>query len=338
MVYEIHDPANYILPDVILDFTNVKLKQIEKNRVFVSGAKGRPPTNTYKVSLTYQDGFIISGSLMIGGINAEKKAKAVAYSILTKVKNILTLFGLNDFDDTNVEVIGSETTYGPHSRALHSREVILRITVCHKNPKALGIFAKEMAPSATSMAPGISGSGGGRPKITPKIQYSSVLCSKESIPITTSVGSNFNSTSIYEYLDETKFKSFSPISNSSKFKIEGPTLKVPLISLALGRSGDKGDNANIGIISRKPEYFDFLKEVLTSEIVYEYMKHVINGKIIRYELPGIYGLNFVCSKSLGGGGLASLRVDRQGKCLAQMLLDIQIEIPFKLVDKLNSKL
>eukprot|EP01080_Neovahlkampfia_damariscottae_P008379 gene8379-204_t len=339
MVYEIHDPANYILPDVILDFTQVTLKQIEKNRVFVSRARGRAPTNSYKVSLTYQDGFMISGSLMIGGIDAEKKAKAVAYSILSKVRKLLSVFGLDDFDDYNIEVIGSETTYGPHSRTLHSREIILRITVSHKNPKALGIFAKEMAPSATGMAPGISGSGGGRPKISPKVQYSSVLCSKESVPISISVGSNFNLTSLYPYLGETTIESFAISKPSSNYiKTKEKTIKVPLITLALGRSGDKGDNANIGIIARETEYFEFLKNVLTSEVVYEYMKHVIDGKIIRYELPGINAFNFVCSRSLGGGGLESLRVDRQGKCLAQMLLDIPIDVPFKWIGKLNSKL
>jgi hypothetical protein len=339
MVYEIHDPANYILPDVILDFTQVKLKQISENRVHVSGARGRPPTNSYKVSLTYQDGFIISGSLMIGGIDAQKKAKAVAHATLSKVRKILPIFGLDDYDDVNVEIIGSETTYGPHSRALHSREVILRITLCHKDPKALGIFAKEMAPSATAMAPGITGSGGGRPKLTPKVKYSSCLCDKEAVPITINVGNNFSSTSLYSFSGNTKFETFAISEPKTSIKkSEHPLMTVPLISLALGRSGDKGDNANIGIIARKPEYFEYLKEHLTSDVVHEYLKHVIDGKIIRYELPGIHAFNFVCSRSLGGGGLASLRVDRQGKCLAQMLLDIPIEIPFKWVNKLNSKL
>jgi len=105
-------------------------------------------------------------------------------------------------------------------------------------------------------------------------------------------------------------------------------MEFPLISLCYGRSGDKGDSSNIGIICRRPEYFPFLKKYLTSKKVKEYLNHFVNGKVIRYELPGTFSFNFVLTKSLGGGGLSSLRVDRQGKCYAQVLLTMPIEVPF----------
>lgn len=87
-------------------------------------------------------------------------------------------------------------------------------------------------------------------------------------------------------------------------------VEVPLITLCYGRSGDKGDASNIGLIarylylfvnnSRKPEYFSIIEEQVTAEAVYSYMQHLVKGKVTRYELPGIHGFNFVLTKSLGG--------------------------------------
>jgi len=350
MVYEIHDPGNYILPDVILDFRNVKLEQVGKDLVKVSGARGRPPTASYKVSMTFLDGYTVSGSLLVGGIDALQKGKAVAFGILTKVRRILTMMGLKDFDDVNVEFLGSECIYGPHSRLQHSREVIVRISVKHSNPKAIGLFAKELAPAATSMAPGITGSGGGRPKATPTIVYASSLVAKDQIPISVNVAHDFESTSLYLPLDVTtkirpsllqdpdRQESTLTADPSKSTTIGGVSMTmvntVPLVSLCLGRSGDKGDVANIGIICRNPEHFEYVKQHLTARKVKDYMQHIVKGRVVRYELPGISAFNFVLTKSLGGGGLSSLQVDRQGKCLAQMLLDIPIQVPFEWLPKL----
>lgn len=111
-------------------------------------------------------------------------------------------------------------------------------------------------------------------------------------------------------------------------------ITVPLIKLAHGRSGDKGDVCNIGIICRRPEHFNLIKSQLTEEAVKEYMKHLVFGKVVRYELPGTSALNFVCTRALGGGGLNSMNMDRQGKCYAQMLLDFPILIPVSSIAKL----
>lgn len=86
---------------------------------------------------------------------------------------------------------------------------------------------------------------------------------------------------------------------------------VPLIRLAWGRSGDKGDSANIGVIARHADYLAYL----------------VSGPVRRFEVPGIDALNFLLANALGGGGIASLRMDPQGKALAQILLDHPIGIP-----------
>ncbi|MEP4753046.1 MAG: hypothetical protein ABJZ74_09915, partial [Nitratireductor sp.] len=90
---------------------------------------------------------------------------------------------------------------------------------------------------------------------------------------------------------------------------------------------DKGDIANIGILARKPDYLPYIRTALTEEVVKGYFAHLCNGVIERFDLPGSNALNFLLHESLGGGGIASVRIDPQGKGFAQMLLDIEIPVP-----------
>ncbi|MCW9705675.1 AtuA-related protein [Fodinibius salsisoli] len=109
--------------------------------------------------------------------------------------------------------------------------------------------------------------------------------------------------------------------------------KVRLIEIAHGRSGDKGNNSNVGIIARHPDVYPFLQEKLTAEVVKEHMKHICDGKVERYELPNLGALNFVLHDSLGGGGTVSLKLDAQGKTHAFTLLRLEIDVPEELLQK-----
>lgn len=111
---------------------------------------------------------------------------------------------------------------------------------------------------------------------------------------------------------------------------------VPLIALALARSGDKGDNANIGVISREPDYLPYLRAALTDARVAEWFAHLLEGEVRHWELPGIHAFNFLLTRALGGGGMASLRSDAQGKCFAQMLLDLPVAVPAALAARLEA--
>jgi len=114
----------------------------------------------------------------------------------------------------------------------------------------------------------------------------------------------------------------------------GEELVVPLIKLAYGRSGDKGNHANVGIIARSAEYLPYIRAALTEDAVADYMAHTEHTGVTRYDLPGINGLNFLLENALGGGGIASLRNDPQGKAYAQMLLDFPVNIPTSIGTKL----
>ena len=108
--------------------------------------------------------------------------------------------------------------------------------------------------------------------------------------------------------------------------------KVKLLKIAHGRSGDKGNGSNVGIIARHPKLYPFLKEILTEERVKREMKHICKGSVERYELPNIGALNFILNESLGGGGTVSLKIDAQGKTHASTLLRMEIEVPEELLD------
>ena len=112
---------------------------------------------------------------------------------------------------------------------------------------------------------------------------------------------------------------------------ETDCVELPLVRLAWARSGDKGDISNIGVIARRPEWLPLLRAQLTEASVGTYLAHLVQGKVTRYEVPGIHALNFVCEQALGGGGMASLRNDPLGKGMAQMLLSMPLRVPTALL-------
>jgi hypothetical protein len=112
-----------------------------------------------------------------------------------------------------------------------------------------------------------------------------------------------------------------------------PMVDVPLVALAWGRSGDKGNLANIGLIARKPAYLPYIRAGLPASAVAEYFAHFCQGRVDCFELPGLHALNYVLHDTLGGGGMASLRIDPQGKAYAQILMDLPIPVPARLAQE-----
>ncbi len=109
-----------------------------------------------------------------------------------------------------------------------------------------------------------------------------------------------------------------------------PTVDVALIRLAWARSGDKGNASNIAIIARNPEYVPLLRRELTPEKIAAHFAGVVHGKVVRFEAPGLHAFNFLLADALGGGGMASRRIDPQGKAYGQMALEMRIPVPLSL--------
>lgn len=323
MIYEIGDPASYLMPDVCCDWTGVRLASDGAHRVRVAGARGRAPGPKYKVSATYQDGFRATTTLTLAGGDAAEKARRAAAAILAKCGRMLAARGLPDFGEASVEVVGAESMYGAAAATRGAREVMLKIAVRHADRRAVDLFSREVAPAITATAPGITGFFAGRPGVVPVIRLFSCLVAKSRIPV--SVDMAGERTPVAVASGGTLRIAESPRTSSPH--ADEARVGVPLGKLARARSGDKGDIANIGVIARQPEYVPILRDWLTEEVVAGWFAHFTRGIVRRYELPGIGAFNFLLHESLGGGGTSSLRIDPQGKCFAPIALDLPLPIP-----------
>lgn len=342
MLYEIGDPRAYALPDVVCDFSGVQIKELPGfeacgGRVRVSGARGRAPGDCYKVTATYQQGYQIALMMAIRGQRALEKAERTAQALLTRSRSLMAKAGHADYSDTLVELLGAESMYGPHRRVRESREVVLRIAAQHGDKHALAFLQKEAASAGTSMGPGTRSHFGGRSDIQSVIRTASFLLPKQdaavqwqmsgdpAVPLDVSASGTPVGTAVLA----------SPVHRGH---VEGElrqdtrrTVRIPLGALVVGRSGDKGNDANIGLMVRDPAWLSVVGAQATAERVRGYFAHLIEGRVQRYELPGIGAFNFVLEKALGGGGSCSLRSDPLGKCYAQMLLDMEIDCPADLL-------
>lgn len=327
MLYEIGDPGAYALPDVTCDFTGVRIEDVGPHRVEVSDVVGRPPSGLYKVSSTFADGFRVTVTLTLIGIEAVAKAERTGAALLARVRGLLRERNLGDFTETLVEVIGGETSYGPHSRTRQAREVLLRVSARHPEKAALTLLAREVAQAGTSWGPGTTGAGK-RAEPSQVVRLFSFLWPAGDVGVRTVVDET--SVEIPPPVGAPEAPTAPPPAASSRAdaQIAG---EVPLIRLAWARSGDKGDISNVGVIVRSPAALEVLRRELTPERVKAYLAHVVDGEVLRYDLPGIGGFNFVMDRALGGGGMVSLRMDPLGKGMAQLLLDMPIPVPAELL-------
>jgi len=333
IVYEIGNPQAYLLPDVVADFSQVHLEQVGEHRVHVTGATGRAPTAQYKVSATYPDGYRVLVSFLIAGREAPQKAQVIADAILTKCERVLAMRSVPPFSEKSIEILGIESTYGAHAQALKSREVVVKIAVKHMFKEACMFFASEIAQASTGMAPALAGIVGGRPKASPVIKLFSFLIDKNQVNVEIDFeGSRYP----VEIPQNSSTQRFSTLVAGESAVYQGNEIEVPLIEIAYARSGDKGNHSNIGVIARRAAYLPWIRAALTEQAVASYMQHVLDpekGRVIRYELPGLNALNFMLENALGGGGVASLRIDPQGKAFAQQLLDMPVKVPANLLEK-----
>ncbi|XQE65626.1 acyclic terpene utilization AtuA family protein [Pseudomonas sp. P3C3] len=335
MLYEIGDPRAYYLPDVVCDFTQVQLRQVGDNRVELKGARGLPPTTQYKVSATHPDGFRCTASCLLAGIDAVAKAERVSQAIIAKTEEMFAARGWGPYKEVCIELLGSEATYGPHGQRRDTREVVVKIGVRHAKKEALILFSREIAQAATGMAPGLTGIVGGRPTVYPVIRLFSFLVDKSACNLEVELNGERHPLALPQ-LD-----AFSSAQIADAEAVVAPVghadSSVPLIKLAVARSGDKGNHSNIGVMARKPEYLAWIAAALSEAAVAEWMQHVLDGqtgKVSRWYLPGSHSLNFLLENALGGGGVASLRIDPQGKAFAQQLLEFPVPVPKALAEQL----
>ncbi len=336
LFYEMGSPTAYITPDVVADFSSIKLEQIAPNRVRVFGIRGFEPTPLYKVSMAYEDGFKSTGSIMISGPNAHKKAEAFSRIFWNRLTG--------PFEETLTEFVGFNSCHRSLVHKEDGNEILLRLGARAKEEKDLRLFGKTIPALILSGPPGVAVIGG-VPKAAKVMSYWPALMPK------TAVAPKIALFEKGEIVSEREVHS-TPVGQFKPNELEGQVATAPKTSLteivkahqnpalhtlseiALARSGDKGDTANIGVLARSQEAYEFLDKYLTAQRVKDLFQELCTGKVTRYALPGMKGFNFLLEESLGGGGTRTLRIDAQGKTFAQALLAQKAEIP---ANVLNAK-
>ena len=178
LLYEMGDPAAYITPDVVADFSSIHLEDAGENRVRVFGIKGKPNTEFYKVSIAYSAGWKSVGTLVYSWPDAYEKAKAADQILRSRIERL----GLK-FDNILTEFVGVNATHGrlAGEPSTDIPEVQLRVGVRGQNKADVERFTKEIAPLILTGPPAVTGFAGGRPKVEEIMAYFPALIPKSLI-------------------------------------------------------------------------------------------------------------------------------------------------------------
>ena len=332
MLYEIGDPQAYLLPDVACDFARVTIEETAPNQVRVANAKGTTPPESYKVCATFADGFRAGTMMSFVGIDAAAKASHFADAAFARARAVLRQHNLADYGETSVEVLGDDSQFGDAGQNPVSREVVLKIAAKHETQAGCGALLKEISGLGLATPAGLSIFAGSRAKPSPVVRLFSFLLPKGELKIDIDVDG-----AVSRFEEAGNVTGEAPIAVAAPDAPQEPgTVDVPLIKLAWGRSGDKGNKANIGIIARDAAYLPHIWAALDEDAIRHRFGHFMadGSGLKRFYLPGSNAMNILIDEALGGGGVASLRNDPQGKAYAQILLDHKISIPETLAEAL----
>ena len=322
MVYEIGDPAAYYLPDVVCDFTQVEIEEIGPDRVRASGARGIGVPDSYKASVTVADGHRLSALFFMVGEDAAEKADIFYEATMTRSRRKLRDRNMADYSQAELEMTGNDFHFGTFARDHNPLEVAFRISVRHEDPAACTIMLKEASGFALAMPPGFALFAGARPKPQAVVRLFSTLVDK-SVPRILINDQPFQADPAIP---------LSPVSRETPSTPDLATdIEVPLVQLAWLRSGDKGDKSNVGVIARDPAFMPYIWAALDEATIGERFAHFVEGQIDRWYLPGSHSMNILMDEALGGGGMASLRNDSQGKSFGQILAITPIPVPQSLL-------
>jgi hypothetical protein len=177
LLYEVGDPARYLTPDVVADFTSVKLTDHGGDVVEIANPKGRPATDSYKVSIAYRDGYSSAGTLVIAGPEAAAKARKAGAMIIDRLKRA----GF-EFAQSYIEALGAgDCVPGVVTTRGDPAEVVLRVAVRDQRRAAVERFTKEFAPLVTTGPPGVTGYTTGRPPVREVFAYWPALIAKSAV-------------------------------------------------------------------------------------------------------------------------------------------------------------
>ncbi|MGH7445597.1 MAG: acyclic terpene utilization AtuA family protein [Longimicrobiales bacterium] len=168
ILYEMGDPTQYITPDVVADFTAIRLDEEGNDRVRVQGVTGGPRTDMLKVSISYSAGWKAAGTLVYGWPDPVKKAEYAARILRERLDRMGATF-----DSVRVEYVGWNACHGPLAGPPPADlpEVELRIAVRGQDRNAIETFSRELAPLILTGPPTVTGFAGGRPRVQEMVAY-----------------------------------------------------------------------------------------------------------------------------------------------------------------------
>ncbi len=337
LVYEIGDPDAYLSPDVTASLLSLQVDDDGRRTAFgVRGARGRPAPPTYKVSATYQDGFRAQGQLTVFGTDAVAKAQRAGQAVLSRLEAdgvSLRRSGRGMSRRRGLPPAGHRSDAWPQQLT----ETVLRIAVADASREAVERFARELMPLVTAGPPGTTGYAEGRPRVHPLFRFWPCLIERDRVSphvellpaageckTTSGPAAEGIAPQRLDHVCERRVVQLVQVAATS-WTTRPTDVRPPrrLGDIAYARSGDKGINANIGLIARRREDFPRLLREVTAERVAAYFGLSDAGRVTRYELPNLDAINLVVRGILAN----PLRVDAQGKALAQVLLEMPLQEP-----------
>ncbi len=320
LLYEISSPA-YINPDVIAHFDTLKIKDLGKDKVFVSGCRGSSPPKEHKVCINLSGGFRNGMEIILTGLDIEEKAKVFTDTLFNSVG------GRDQFDEASVEL---HRTDKENANTNEEAMASLVISVKSKDPNLVGrLFSAKIIELALANIPGFFAQGGAKSNGPVIVYWPALVNSKHITEIVHIDGKDIEVIPTSQLNLEDIYYQKDPILLQ---KIELKDEKEVYFGEIFGtRSGDKGGCANLGVWAKNSKTFAFLYDFLTLEKLKELLPDLKEYEIERYELLNINSLNFYIHDILQDGVSSNNRKDSQAKSLGEYLRAKKIKVPQSII-------
>lgn len=320
LLYEINSPA-YVNPDVIAHFDTLKIEEVEKDKVFVSGCRGSSPPDKHKVCINLAGGFRNGMEIILTGLDIEDKAKVFTDALFNSVG------GRKQFDDVSIQLHRTDKE-NPNSN--EEAMASLLVSVKSKDQNLVGrLFSAKIIELALANIPGFFAQGGVKSSGPVIIYWPALVNSKhikekvhidgEEIEVIPT--SQLELEEIYYQKEPIKIK-----------KIKKEDEKEIYFGEIYGtRSGDKGGCANLGVWAKNANSFAFLHDFLTVKKLKELLPDLNQYKIERFELANINSLNFYIHDILQDGVSSNDKKDGQAKSLGEYLRAKKVKVPQSII-------
>ena len=320
LLYEINSPA-YVNPDVIAHFDTLKIEEVEKDKVYVSGCRGSSPPDKHKVCINLAGGFRNGMEIILTGLDIEDKAKVFTDALFNSVG------GRKQFDDVSIQLHRTDKE-NPNSN--EEAMASLLVSVKSKDQNLVGrLFSAKIIELALANIPGFFAQGGVKSSGPVIIYWPALVDSKhikekvhidgEEIEVIPT--SQLELEEIYYQKEPIKIK-----------KIKKEDEKEIYFGEIYGtRSGDKGGCANLGVWAKNANSFAFLYDFLTVKKLKELLPDLNQYKIERFELANINSLNFYIHDILQDGVSSNDKKDGQAKSLGEYLRAKKVKVPQSII-------